>query len=148
MDGRYGDFNKFNRGDFRRGPSRGGSRGSDRDHLRGMMEDVRKKVRANSEDFRDAFRGNVMGSRDNIQRNRLEEKSRRDTRDTADGRDGDDKEGFTEEFHERKVDYHKDVRRKKADDDGRETQEETRAARDERDGFPGGAMGCEEDFRE
>lgn len=101
MDRKFNDFSKFKRGkDYP---------GSDRDKFRGMIEDVRGRSRANSDAFRDGFRGNAANFRENLRRDKAREKPGEEKAVVRE----EDKDGFTEDFHERQVDYHKDVRKKK-----------------------------------
>ncbi|MCL2105628.1 MAG: hypothetical protein FWH26_00970 [Oscillospiraceae bacterium] len=106
MDRKFNEFNKFNRGNSRRSPSRGISRR--------MMDEVRRKLHAESEAFRGGFRDNVMGLRDNLQKDKFDGKLRGKDAEVRGGSDGRD---FTEDFHERQVDYHKGFRNKKTDED-------------------------------
>jgi len=78
-----------------------------RDKFRAMIEDVRRKSRAGCDDFRRAFRGNVLGFRENLQKNKSGDKLRGKGDDI---REDSGKADFTEDFHERQVDYHKDFR--------------------------------------
>jgi len=113
MDRRYNDYNRFGRA-FERDDfdsRRPRSDGFNRDKFRRMVDEARGRSRAGSDDFRDSFRGNLGGFRDGL-REKSEEKPRANDR-------RDDSDNFTEEFHERQVDYHKDVRTKDSDDDAR-----------------------------
>ena len=75
-----------------------------RDKFRKSIEDVRRKSRAGSDDFRRSLRG----------QNRPEPKCYERKNDCRCYEDP-DRENFTEEFHERKVDYKKDVHTKRED---------------------------------
>ena len=119
MDRKFNEFNKFNR-DSNRAPSRRRPDDVSRDKFRDMVEDVRMRSRAGSDDFRSNFRDNIMGMRENAQKGKADEKLRGEK---AGDRDDSDKEGFIEEFHERQVDYHKDVRKKKNDEESCEGDE-------------------------
>ena len=74
-----------------------------RNKMRHTIEDVRRKSRAGSDDFRRSFKGKPHADEKVFERK-------------ADRRyNDDDRENFTEEFHERQVDYQKNVRTKRED---------------------------------
>ena len=117
MDRKFNDFNKWGRrldrfDDFRRGK------------FRGVMEDARRKYHNGSGDFRDSFRRNLPEYRDDspVQNENVREKEAT--------RDGDDSKNFSEKFHERQVDYHKDVRSKQSDDALRDSRDDMRRGLD------------------
>jgi hypothetical protein len=117
MDRKYNDFNKFNRGSPRRGYSRAlQPRELDRDKFRSAMEDARWKFRSGSDGAR-------HGLRKNFPQDKSGGKTRERDREKEINRDDFDHDNFTEEFHERQVDYHKGFRKKKNDEDFRENCE-------------------------
>lgn len=123
MDSRYNGFNRFNQNNFGRG-------GCARECPYG--EDFRarkfdKYNQFNRDQFRDNFRGNIAGFRDNLQRDKAE-KSFHEKEECCDAL-GED--GYSEKFHERQVDYHKNVHTKQSNDDLRGERDDLRRGRDD-----------------
>ena len=82
-----------------------------RDKFRQTIEDVRRKSRAGSDDFR----RNLRGQQEQSPRRRPEPCMPEKNHSCRRCYDDPNRENFTEEFHERKVDYKKDVRTKRED---------------------------------
>lgn len=104
MNRKLNDSRSFNR------PYR--SRGFSGSDYRSRLDDARGGFRANGDGFRDSFRDNIAGFRDDLRRRDAD----RDTANLHDreiSRDAPDKDNFSENFHERLVDYRKDVRTNK-----------------------------------
>jgi hypothetical protein len=132
LDRKFNDFNKFNQNDFRRG-------GYARDHQNEDSFRPRRPdryARPNRDKFRDNFRGNIRGMRENLPRENIHE--------TQTDCDDDDRDGYTEKFHERQVEYHKNVHTKQSGDDLREDRDDLRRGRDM---TRGRGRGFQEDFR-
>jgi hypothetical protein len=141
MNRKLNDFGRINRNGSRRGYSRGmGREGGliDRkfqrlndmrqDKFRDAMEDNRGRFRANSNGFRDDFRGNIAGYRDQIQKDKSEGNVHEKHAEFRG--DDDDRNNFTEKFHERQVDYRKNVHSKTSDDDLHGDRDDLRRDRD------------------
>ena len=132
MERKFNDLSKFGRrfdrfDDFKR------------DKFRGIMGDARSKYHNGSNSFRDGFRNNITGFRDNLRDNgSVSEKEV-----IRDKDDGDDN-NFSEKFHERQVDYHKNVRTNQSDGDLRGDREDMRR---DLDAMRGKGKGFQDDFR-
>ena len=124
MDRRLNGYNSFNRNNFGRGYAREfpneedfmarklGRYGSNHDRF----------SRDGRDNYRDNFRGNIRGMRDNLPRENVHESQAT--------RDDSDQNGYTEQFHERQVNYHKNVHTKQSDDDLCEDRDDIRRGRD------------------
>jgi E3 ubiquitin-protein ligase DOA10 len=137
MDRKFNDFNKFNHD--RRRPSRGAPdrddfmgrkfdkfNGFGRERPRSSVDEARGRMRMNNNGFRDKSRASMAGFRENLEKDKSEES----VHETEAVRDGSDDDNYTEKFHERQVDYRKNVHTNKSDDDLRGERDDLRRDRD------------------
>ena len=98
-----------NRNDFGRVNSRIPQLGGyNRDQFRDRLNGSRGGYRSKGNGFRDDFRGNMAGFRDNLRRSgKNVNETTRDVHTTP------GKDNFSEDFHERQVDYRKNVHSEK-----------------------------------
>jgi len=132
MDKKFNDFNRHGRRFDRFDEFK-------RDKFRGIMSDARNKYHNGSNGFRDGFRSNISGFRDDL-RDSGSVREKEVVRD----RDRDDGNNFSEKFHERQVDYHKDVRSKQSDDDLHDGRDDMRRDLDD---IRGRGKGFQDEFR-
>ena len=117
MDRKFSGYNKFSQGYSGRANARefpGGDRYSGRKFDR-YNQFGRDRFRGSMLDARDNFRGNMAGFRRQIACGEPEKVIHERHAD----RDGCGNDSFSENFHERQVDYRKNVRTHKSDEDDR-----------------------------
>jgi len=117
MDKRFNGINKFNQGNSRRGYARefpGEERYMGRKFDR-FGQHGRDRFRGSMLDARDNFRGNMAGFRNQLERG----ESEKNVHERHAGRDDCGKDSYSENFHERQVDYRKNVHTHKSDEQDR-----------------------------
>jgi len=139
MDRTFNGFNKFNHSNAGRGYAREYPNEEGFRPRKFNRYGSGSRYQLGRDNFRDNFRGNMQnlkGMRENLPKENIHEKHV--------DRDEDGKDGYTEKFHERQVNYHKNVHTKQSDDDLREDRDDLRRGRDM---IRGKGRGYQGDFR-